>query len=134
MADRYGSALQGGLGGAGMGYMVGGPMGAAIGGGLGALTGWLSGSSSDAQREANEKAMRRLQEIQREQYRRRMEDLQRTMAFYEAPKALLATQFRTPPLLPMGAQPRLAGPPLGMRTAPTPMGPTPLDILSRGGP
>lgn len=133
---RGSSALEGGVSGAGTGALVGSAFGApwagaAVGGGLGLLTGWLGGGAADEQREATEKAMKRLQEIQREQYTRRMADLQRTMAFYEAPKGLLATQFGQQPIraLPPPQFRDLSTPP---RTPPTPMGATPLDILNRG--
>lgn len=82
----FDSTLAGAGGGAVTGGLIGGPWGALIGGGLGGLGGLISGAGQSkaaaTQKKTMEDAMRRLQALSAQQYQGRMQDLDKTMAFY----------------------------------------------------
>lgn len=109
------------LGGAGSGALAGsalGPWGALGGGLLGGALGLFGGNAQEdaaaKQRAALDAAMARLQAFSKQQYANRMEDLQKTMAFYDPAQHALQQLYGRPgspgavPLAP-GAAPAPAG-------------------------
>lgn len=107
MPDSRGSSALAGAGtGAATGAMLGSEVlpgwGTAIGGALGAIGGGLVGyfsgkdqnSAYDAQRQATDEAMKRLQQAGQQQYANRMSDLKQIMAFYDTPNAYLQNIYK----------------------------------------
>lgn len=84
--DDFGGGLMGAGSGAVTGGMLGGWPGAAIGAGLGGVMGFMGSNSAhsaaNAQRQALDDAMKRLQQFSIQQQQNRQQDLQNTMAFY----------------------------------------------------
>jgi hypothetical protein len=108
-----GDALMGGLSGAATGFMAGQGPGAIIGGiagaGMGAYKHHKAGQASAAQKRSVDEAMRRLRDLQKESYARRMGDLDKALAFY-GPVDSYMQQLATNPY---GA-PGTTAPPAGM--------------------
>lgn len=98
--DMQGS-LFGGASGAASGGMVGGWPGAIVGGGLGLAGGYLqshgTSSAAGAQQAALDDAMKRLQQFNQQQQGQRMDDLNKTMAFYGPADAYLHSIYAQPP-------------------------------------
>lgn len=108
MADKWGTAGAGALGGAGTGAAIGsafGPIGTAVGAGIGGIGGFFSGLSSGqgvedataAQQAAMNQAMQQLQQYSQDSYKRRMSDLQNTLAFYNPADNYLRSIYGGPP-------------------------------------
>lgn len=108
MADKWGTAATGALGGAGAGAAVGsifGPIGTGIGAGIGGLTGFFGGLSSGqgvedanaAQQAAMNQAMSQLGQYSQDSYKRRMSDLKNTLAFYNPADNYLRSIYGGPP-------------------------------------
>jgi len=108
MADKWGTAGAGALGGAGTGAAIGsafGPIGTAVGAGIGGIGGFFSGLSSGqgvedataAQQAAMDQAMRQLQQYSQDSYKRRISDLQNTLAFYGPADNYLRSIYGGPP-------------------------------------
>lgn len=102
MSAYFEDTSSGALGGAGsgamLGTMIGGPgMGTAIGAGAGALiggaTGWFRGRSNKKAQDAQKKAREKLAQLKREAYAQRMDNLQRTMAYFQPANDMAARLY-----------------------------------------
>jgi hypothetical protein len=129
--DDWGAAGLGAASGAGTGALIGSAVpvigtgiGAAAGGLIGGLTGFFGShgahSAAASQQVALDAAMKRLQAYSQQQSAARMADLQKTMAFYDAPDAYLHSIYAQPTAAPAPV-PGAGGvpaPPLGFAGAP----------------
>lgn len=93
----YGSIGSGALTGAGTGAAIGSVIpgvgtgiGAAGGALIGGIAGYFRGRGNEGVQASMADARRRLDQLKREQYARRMQDLQRALSYFQGPQDILA--------------------------------------------
>lgn len=116
-SDRSTTA-QGGLAGAGTGFMVGGPAGAAVGGiaglGIGYMAGRAKKKAEGAQKAGLQAAQDQLAQMKREAYQQRMADLNQAMQFFGPAQQQMKRLYGIEPVNPTfgGAPPGGMGQPM----------------------